>query len=76
MEKELFFAILEQDRKTKSECKRYFENGTTIYAESEKADFVESCISCLMDESEAIEAWEKLDKVVFNGVVYRVDYVL
>lgn len=76
MDRQKQIEILMQDSCTEFDAEKHLKNGTTIYAESEKADYIANCIGCLMDEDEAVAEWDRLPKVNHDGKAYRIAYVL
>lgn len=78
MSREMMIAILMADNCTAKEAEKHLKEGTTIYenTEEEKAGFIKNCIGCGSDEAEAVELWDCLDDVEYNGVLYKIDYVL
>lgn len=68
--------ILMEDRCTKKEAEKHLKDGAVIWYESEKEEFINSCIAGLCDREDAEDSWEKLSIVVIDGAKYRIEYVL
>lgn len=76
MEKEKIIKILMCDNCTKKEAEKHIQAGTIIYTEEEKNVFIDNCVAGMFAEEEALEMWEKLRSVLFEGVRYYIDYAL
>lgn len=76
MEYEKQIKILIMDNCTKKEAISFLKDGATIYEESEKESFFENYASCGFDEEEAVHDWDVMPEVVFEGVLYKIEYVL
>lgn len=68
--------ILMSARSTEAEAKRHLKAGAVIYTLDEKADYIENCIGCGMDEEEAEDEWNRLEETEHDGVKYKILYVL
>ncbi|MCQ2609153.1 MAG: hypothetical protein MJ197_10770 [Bacteroidales bacterium] len=61
---------------SQADIEKHIKEGVYVYAEEEKADFVQNCIACMCDEEEAGKMWENMEKVTHEGKAYRVDFCL
>ena len=59
---------------TDKEIEKHIEDGVIVYSSFE--EFESNWIAGLNDKEDALDGWNKLDKMELDGKEYRVDFAL